>query len=338
MAGRGRSRALVPAAIGEVVVSEPSLTMVRLEALWERTRRFAHVFRQSGLGMAGLIILLIFAGMAISAPVLTSAGILREPNASLCGADYHVCRTTDAQLANYRPPDGQVWIGTDHLGRDIFSRIWWGTQFTALIGFMASVVSMGLGTFVGMISGYYGGWIDEALMRLTDFFLVLPTLVLALILAGIFARSGGAGGNVWTIVAVIGISLWSSTSRLVRSQVLSLKQRQFVERARAVGAGGTRIVWRHIFPNAFSLVFAEAILTIAVAILTESFLSYLHLGPSDVTTWGTIIDDANSHNVLTLKLYWWIFAPGFAIVILVLGFTLLGYALDEIFNPRLRRR
>ncbi|HKW43610.1 MAG TPA: ABC transporter permease, partial [Thermoplasmata archaeon] len=309
-----------------------------LEAIWHRLLGFAHIFRRNGLGMAGLVILLVFAGMAISAPLLTSSGLLRDPKASLCGVDYHVCRTTDSQLARYQGPNGLVWLGTDHLGRDIFSRIWWGTQFTVVIGFLASVVSMGLGTFVGMIAGYYGGWVDEALMRLTDFFLVLPTLVLALVLAGIFARSGGGGGSVLTIIAVIGVSLWSSTSRLVRSQVLSLKQRQFIERARAVGAGSTRIVWRHIFPNAFSLVFAEAILTIAVAILTESFLSYLHLGPSDVTTWGTIIDEANSHNVMTLRLYWWIFAPGFAIVILVLGFTLLGYALDEIFNPRLRKR
>lgn len=333
-----RPRTIASPAVDGATLSAPSLTIVRLEAIWHRLQGFGHIFRHNGLGMSGLIILLLFVGMAISAPLLTSAGLLRDPRVSLCGADYHVCRTTDAQLANYRPPDGSAWLGTDHLGRDIFSRIWWGTQFTVVIGFLASVVSMGLGTFVGMISGYYGGWIDEALMRLTDFFLVLPTLVLALILAGIFARSGGAGGSVWTIVAVIGISLWSSTARLVRSQVLSLKQRQFIERARAVGAGGTRIVWRHIFPNAFSLVFAEAILTIAVAILTESFLSLLHLGPSGVTTWGTIIDDANSHNVMTLKLYWWIFAPGFAIVVLVLGFTLLGYALDEIFNPRLRKR
>jgi len=326
----------VPTAEGEVAIRTPSLQVARLLALWERGRRFAHIFRQSGLGMAGLIIMIIFTGMAVSAPLLTSVGLLRSPDASLCGTDFHACRTTDPDLANYRPPDGTVWLGTDHLGRDIFARLWWGTQFTVIIGLMAGVLSMGLGTFVGMMSGYYGGWLDEALMRVTDFFLVLPTLVLALILAGILARTGG--GSVWTTVFIIGVSLWAFTARLVRAQVLSLKQRQFVERARSVGAGSTRIVWRHLFPNAFSLVFAEAILTIAVAILTESFLSFLHLGPVEVTTWGKIIDDANSHNVLILRLYWWIFAPGFAIVIVVMGFTLLGYALDEIFNPRLRRR
>lgn len=322
--------------VREEPLPAPGLFRIRLKALWGRFLQFGHIFRASRLGMAGMLILLAFVVMAISAPILTSTGLLRDPYAPLCGVDFHVCKTTDPTLANYQGPNGIVWLGTDHLGRDIFSRLWWGTQFTVIIGFMASVVSMGLGTFVGMISGYYGGWVDEALMRITDFFLVLPTLVLALILAGILTRSGG--GNVGTLILVIGVSLWSTTARLVRSQVLSLKQRQFVERARAVGARSTRIVWRHIFPNAFSLVFAEAILTIAVAILTESFLSFLHLGPQDATTWGVIIDDANSHNVLVLKLYWWIFAPGLAIVIVVLGFTLLGYALDEIFNPRLRRR
>jgi peptide/nickel transport system permease protein len=325
----------IPTPEGDVGARTPSLQIARLLALWRRIHRFADVFRQSGLGMAGLIILLIFTGMAVSAPLLTSVGLLRAPDASLCGADFHACRTTDPDLADYRPPDGTVWLGTDHLGRDIFARLWWGTQFTVIIGLMASVLSMGLGTFVGMMSGYYGGWVDEALMRVTDFFLVLPTLVLALILSGILVRTGG--GSLWTTVFVIGISLWAFTARLVRAQVLSLKQRQFIERARSVGAGSTRIVWRHLFPNAFSLVFAEAILTIAVAILTESFLSFLHLGPVEVTTWGKIIDDANSHNVIILRLYWWIFAPGFAIVIVVMAFTLLGYALDEIFNPRLRR-
>ena len=332
---RGRSLRHV-ATVGEVVVEQPTLNLVRIGAAWDRFRKFAYVFRQSRLGMIGFVILLIFIVVALSAPFLTSGGLLRDPNAPLCGTDYHICRSTDPELQDLSPPDSRVWLGTDHQGRDIFSRLWWGTQFTVLIGFMASVLSMGLGTFVGMISGYYGGWLDEVLMRITDFFLVLPTLVLALILSGFFQQSGG--GNTWTMVFVIGISLWSSTARLVRSQVLSLKQRQFIERARAVGAGSSRIVWRHIFPNAFSLVFAEAILTIAVAILTEAFLDYIRLGPQDANTWGKMIDDAISHNVIILRLYWWIVAPGLMIVLVVLGFTLLGYALDEIFNPRLRKR
>jgi peptide/nickel transport system permease protein len=304
--------------------------------MWERWLRFWKIFRGNRLGIAGLVLLAAFAFMAISAPLFTSLGFLRNPDASLCGADFHYCQLGSGNLARLADPSGAVLLGTDFAGRDIFARVWWGTQMTVVVGIAASVVSMGLGTFVGMISGYLGGWVDEILMRITDFFLVLPTLVLALILAGILSASGG--GNVFTIVLIIGISLWSSTARLVRSQVLSLKQRQFIERAKAIGASNTRIVWFHIFPNAFSLVFAEAILTVAVAILTESFLSYLHLGPSGVVTWGKIIDDALSHDVIIRQNYMWLIAPGFAIVLVVLGFTLLGYALDEIFNPRLRKR
>jgi len=286
--------------------------------------------------MSGFAILLAFTVMALSAPFLTAAGLIKNPDVSLCGSDFHNCRPTDPDLQRYQPPSSGAWLGTDHVGRDIFSRLWWGSQVTLLIGFMASLVSMGLGTLVGLVAGFYGGWIEELLMRITDFFLVLPTLVLALVLAGYLAQSGG--GSTWTIVLAIGVTLWAFTARLVRAQVLSIKERQFVERARAIGAGNPRILWHHIFPNAFSLIFAEAILTIAVAILTESFLSFIHLGPADANTWGKMIDDALSHDVIVRNLTWWIVSPGLAIVIVVFGFTLLGYALDELINPRLRRR
>ncbi len=317
--------------------SEPeSLLRARLKSSWERWLRFWRILRGNRLGMVGLAILGAFGFMAISAPFLTAVGLLHNPDASLCGTDFHYCLPTESAWARFQPPNGQTLLGTDFLGRDIFARLWWGSQMTVIIGIAASIVSMGLGTFVGMISGYVGGWSDEILMRITDFFLVLPTLVLALVLVGIASESGGT--TVFLMVLVIGITLWASTARLVRAQVLTLKQRQFVERAKAIGAGNTRIVWFHIFPNAFSLVFAEAILTVAVAILTESFLSYLGLGPAGVITWGKIIYDALAHNVIEARLYLWLVAPGLAIVFVVLGFTLLGYTLDEIFNPRLRKR
>lgn len=311
-------------------------TRRRLENDWQRFRRFWAVFRDSRLGVIGLILLLVFVFMAVSAPIFTSVGWLRAPDTMLCGTDYHACFAEDpSPTTRFAPPSWSALLGTDKFGRDIFSRLWWGAQITILIGLFASVISMGLGTFVGMVAGYYGGTTDELLMRITDFFLVLPTLVLAIILAGMFREAGG--GSSFSLIIVIGITLWASTARLVRSQVLSLKERQFVERAKAVGAGQTRIVWYHIFPNAFSLVFAEAILTIAVAILTESFMSYIGLGPADATTWGKMIEEGIMYSAIQLAPVW-ILAPGIAIVIVVLGFTLLGYALDEIFNPRLRRR
>ncbi len=330
-----RRRLVRPAAVADATPAVESLLVVRLRNLWERFHRFARVFRDSRLGMIGLVLLLIFVVMALTAPLLTSVGFLKDPNAMLCGADFHVCLPEESTKMAFAPPNAYAWLGTDKFARDIFSRLWWGTQVTILIGVFASVISMGLGTFVGMVAGYYGGWTDELLMRITDFFLVLPTIVLAIILAGMFRQSGG-GSSFW-IVMVIGITLWASTARLVRSQVLTLKERQFIERAKAIGAGQTRIVWYHIFPNAFSLVFAEAILTIAVAILTESFMSFIGLGPADATTWGKMIEEGIMYSAIQ-RAPIWIVAPGIAIVIVVLGFTLLGYALDEIFNPRLRRR
>lgn len=320
---------------GSGVAREDSLFRIRLENLRTRSLRFWKVFRQSRLGMIGLVILLIFIAMALSAPLLTAAGLLRSPDASLCGQDYHVCPPSRTDEMTYQPPNGQVWLGTDFFARDIFSRLWWGSQVTILIGALASIFSMGLGTFIGLVSGYYGGWLDELLMRITDFFLVLPTLVFALILFGIVESKG----SIWTMIMIITITFWASTARLVRSQVLTIKERQFIERAKAIGASKTRIVWRHVFPNSFSLVFAEAILTIAVAILTEAFLSFLgFLDPNQVITWGTIIEAAYYNSAVERHLVWWIVAPGLAIVAVVMGFTLLGFALDEIFNPRLRRR
>ena len=321
---------------GRTTSLKTSRLSARVRVYGKRVRDFARIFRGSRLGIIGLGILFVFAFMAVSAPVLTAVGLLKNPDVSLCGTDFHYCRPIDPDLRRYVGPTSGALLGTDHIGRDVFSRLWWGSQVTLLIGFMASVLSMGLGTVVGLVSGYYGGWVDEALMRLTDFFLVLPTLVLALVLAGLLAQAGG--GSAWTMVLVIGVTLWAFTARLVRAQVLTLKERQFILRARAIGASESRIIWAHIFPNAFSLVFAEAVLTVAVAVLTESFLSFIGLGPADANTWGKMIDDALSHDVIVRNLMWWIVTPGLAIVILVFGFTLLGFALDELLNPRLRRR
>ena len=299
-----------------------SFVWSRSLSILRRWNAFWAVFRTNRLAILGLVMLLVFVGMAVSAPVLRTAGLLRDPD---------LIDTTNL----YQRPSTTYLLGTDQLGRDLFSRMWFGSQVTLLVGALASLISMGVGTVVGLISGYYGGWLDELLMRTTDFFLVLPTLVLALVLAVVLPPPGV---SLTKLVIVIGVSLWATTARLVRAQVLSLKERQFVERARAIGASGTRIVFVHIFPNTFTLVFAEAILTIAVAILTESFLSFIHLGPADSITWGRIIEDALAHGALEQRLYWWVVAPGLFIVGVVLAFTLLGFALDEIVNPRLRRR
>lgn len=301
---------------------------IRILAALGRARTFWAVFRKSRLGMTGLLILVAYLAMALSAPALEAAGLLRDP--ALINED------AQGNVLNYQPPGAMFAMGSDHIGRDLLSRMWFGSQYTLLIGFISSIFSMGLGTVVGLVSGYAGGWIDEILMRVVDFFLVLPTLILALILAVTLPPPGKV--DLWKLIFVVGISLWATTARLVRAQVLSLKERQFVLRARAIGAGDGRIMRKHIFPNAFSLVFAEGILTIAVAILTESFLAFLGLAPDEIITWGKVLQDALLHSALASGLVWWVVMPGFLIVGVVYGFTLLGYALDDIVNPRLRRR
>jgi peptide/nickel transport system permease protein len=170
-------------------------------------------------------------------------------------------------------------------------------------------------------------------MRLNDVVLSIPWLVLMIIVAAMLGSIDLTG-----IILIIGLTGWSYTARLVRAQVLSIKERQYIERAKAIGSSDLNIIGRHIFPNTFPMIFANTILTVAVSILSEATLSFLHLRPVGEVTWGTMLSFASDNSAFKLGLQWWILAPGLCIVVVVLGFTLLGYALDEILNPKLRRR
>jgi len=170
-------------------------------------------------------------------------------------------------------------------------------------------------------------------MRVNDFFLSIPWLVLMIVIASIWGRQ-----DLLAVIVVIGITGWSTTARIVRSQVLTLKTRQFVEHAKAIGSGDWHIIGKHIFPNVVPLIFANAILTVAISILSESTLSFLRLGPQDVETWGKILDDAFKYDAASAGPYAFIIMPGLCIVITVLGFTFVGYAMDEVLNPKLRER
>lgn len=224
-------------------------------------------------------------------------------------------------------------FGTDSIGRDVLTRTIHGTKASLTVGFVAMAISMGIGSAVGLISGYWGGWRDEVIMRFNDVFLSIPWLVLMLVIAAIFESR-----TLLTVIIIIGATGWSWTARIVRSQVLTLKTRQFVERAKAIGAGDLHILKKHIFPNVVPLVFANAILTIAIAILSESTLSFLHLGPQDVETWGRVLEDAYVASAAMAGPVPFIIMPGLCIVAVVLGFTFVGYAMDEVLNPKLRRR
>jgi peptide/nickel transport system permease protein len=189
------------------------------------------------------------------------------------------------------------------------------------------------GTTVGLLAGFYGGVADQVLARVTDFFLVIPWLPFALILVMILGQTLG------TIIIAIAIVSWPTTARVIRSQVLTIKERQFIERSRAVGAQSGFVVRKHILPNVMPLVWAEAVLTISNSVFTEAFLSFFGLGAKGAfTSWGTMVNQAYVHQALLLGRWWYFAPPGLFITLLVLGFAMLGYGLEDILNPALKRR
>ena len=208
-----------------------------------------------------------------------------------------------------------------------------GTRISLLVGFTAAFGAMLIGATVGIASGYFGGSkIDTALNAFTNWFLVLPWIALAVAMASVL------GPTLLNVILVIAFTSWASTARLVRSQALSVKERPFVERARALGAGHWHIVTRHVLPNVFPILFANAVLMVALAILSETTLSILGLGDATAISWGRIIEEAFTAGALSAGWWWWLIPPGLAILAVTLSFTMVGYALDEVLSPRLRAR
>jgi len=287
---------------------------------WARRRRalarFWAAYRRSAMGMAGLAMLCFFVGLAIFATFANDTG-------------------TNPALASgpvLHPPSLRYPFGTDRFGLSVLTLTIHGSKISLLVGLSATAITVVIGAVVGIVAGYRGGLVDVLLMRLTDFGLVIPWLALAIVLASILGPSLG------TIIVVIGLTSWPGTARLVRAQTLSVKERPYVERARALGASPWHLVTRHILPNVFPVIFANTVLVVAVAILSETTLSFLGLGDPFSISWGSILESAFAAGAATIGAWWWLLAPGLAIVLVVLGFTMCGFALDEILNPRLRQR
>ena len=228
------------------------------------------------------------------------------------------------------PPSGHHWLGTDELGRDVFREFLAAAHISLIVGLAATAISMILGAAIGIVAGYYGRWIDNALMRLTDFFLVLPQIPLVIALAAFFGQSLGI------IILVIGMTGWPTTARIVRSQTLSLRERQFITRVRSLGTQDSRILRVHILPNVMPLIFANTVLVIGGAILAEATLSFLGLGDPVQVSWGTMLHFAFDSGAIGRGAWWYFIPPGIGIVIVVLAFTLTGHAIDQALNPRLR--
>ena len=288
-------------------------------------RRFWATYRRNRLGMIGLVLLIFFVGMAIFS-VFADKAQLQKTNVT--AESIAPCTFTTLPCA----PNSTHLLGTDKDGRSVLALTVEGSRVSLVVGLAASLITMIVGAAVGIIAGFMGRWPDSILMRGTDFFLVIPWLPLAIVLAAIF------GQNIIVLIAIIGFTSWPSTARLVRAQTLSVREHLYVERSRALGATNPQIVVRHILPNVMPVIFANTILTVAIAILSESSLSFLGLGDPRRITWGTMIDAAFDAGAISIGAWWWLLAPSLGIVLVVLAFTLCGYALDEIINPRMRDR
>ena len=208
----------------------------------------------------------------------------------------------------------------------------WGSRISLLVGLLATAISMVIGTVIGLVSGFFEGWTARLLYRLTEWFLVIPFLPLAIILAVVLGRS------LLNIAIVIGVTSWPATALLIRSQTLTIKERPYLERARVLGAGRWHQMTRHVLPNVMPMVFANTTLTVAVAILSETTLSFLGLGDPTRVSWGSMLEAAFGVGAMTTGSWWFIVPPGICVVLVVLSFTLIGQALEEVFNPRLRSR
>lgn len=232
----------------------------------------------------------------------------------------------------YSPPSFQHWMGTDELGQDIMSQVIYGARISLAVGFSVALAATLIGSLVGLVSGFYRGAVDEALMRATDVILILPSLPLAVILAAYL------GPSVLTIIEVLTLTGWPLVARVVRSQTLSLRERPFVDAERVIGAGNGRIMLRVIIPNLLSLIAANAVLAITAAVVGEAGLDFIGLGNPSVVSWGTMLYWSQNLNAVLRGAWWWILAPGLCIALVGLGAVLISIGIENIFNPRLRGR
>jgi peptide/nickel transport system permease protein len=278
--------------------------------------RFAGIvwrnLRRNPLAVAGMAAVALLFFVAVAAPWL----------APFDPAEFN----RDSILAS---PSARHWLGTDALGRDVFSRLVYGSRVSLAVGFVSVGISVLIGAFLGALAGYFGGTVDSAVMRLVDLMLCFPSMFL------ILAVIAFVGPSIWNVMAVIGLTGWMGVCRLVRAEFLTLRERDYVAAARALGAGPLRIIFRHLLPNALAPVLVAAVLGVAGAILTESALSFLGLGVQPPTpSWGNILADGRAN----LDIAWWLSVfPGLAITVTMLAYNLFGEGLRDALDPRLSK-
>ncbi|MDA8368555.1 MAG: ABC transporter permease [Nocardiopsaceae bacterium] len=293
----------------------------RRSLVWERRRRafaeFCREYARNRAGLAGLAGLVVLAAIALSAPLfIDPAGLT----------------VTGGSGGRFESPSARYPLGTDAFGRSVLAMVVWGARISLTVGFLATFVSVALGTLIGITAGHFGGWSANVLMRVTDWFAVLPALVMAVALAAVMSRS------TVTIIIAIGVTAWPATARIVRAQTLAVEARPFIERARALGGGHGHIMLRHVLPNVMPVVLAQTTLLVAESIIMESTLAFLGLGDPATISWGAILQEARTAGAVSSGIWWYLIPPGLAIAFVALAFTVCGRAVEAVFNPRLRER
>lgn len=281
-------------------------------------KRFIKFILKSKLGMTGFIMFFLCVITAVFAPVI----------APYPPQEKHY--SADKTLLKLMPPSKDHLLGTTLLGKDVFSQIIWGGRPALIIGIATALAVIFIGVTIGLISGYYGGWVDNLLMRITDIFMGVPFLPFIIVVLSLWGRS------LVTIILSMAIIMWRSTARVIRSQVLTLKERPFVDAARVTGASDFTIIFFEIAPNILPVALVNVAFALAWAIITEASIGFLGFGDPDILSWGTIIYSAFASE-MSYKAWWWVIPPGAAIMILVTSVYFIGRAYEEMVNPRLKK-
>lgn len=263
--------------------------------------------------VVGLLLLAAFIVLAIAAPL-----IVPEQNLAV----------TSAHGPLLGPPSAAYPLGTDPAGRSVVDLLIWGSRSSLLIGIVATALTMLLGGAIGLVAGHYGGWVERGLMHLTDWFIALPGLPLAIALAAVLGQGS------LSILIAIAVTSWPGTARLVRAQTLTVGASPFIERARALGSTNRQLMTRQVLPNVMPLIMVSSTLTIAGSILSATTLTFLGLGDPTEVSWGAMLNQAFTQGAVTAGAWWFLLTPGIAIVLVVLAFTLVGRAVETILNPQ----
>jgi peptide/nickel transport system permease protein len=278
------------------------------------------IYKKNLLGKIGLVLLIFFALMALSSFIPPKIDPMYEPMAGV-----------DPEISKATAPSMRHWLGTDFIGRDLFSQLLVGARVAFLVGISAAFMSVFLGTAIGMIAGYAGRFTDTLLMRLADIIMVMPSLLVLLMLSALFSKL-----SIWFIVLFIALFRWPGVSRVIRAQTLSLKHRPFIEAAKVAGASHLRIIFRHIMPNVLPLSFLYMTFQVTSAIIIEAALAFLGFGDPSTVSWGMMLQWVWKTGHM-FKAPYWLLPPGICISLITLSFYMLGRAMDEVLDPRLRK-